>query len=1551
MNDMEIPKIYKEINSDNYLINCYRNITRTKPIHFFLILIEVLLILFQELEIYLGRFNNYENKNKFLNISYIAKRFDKLHANVKQIIILLHIIIFDGLYYYLKNKSFKRQNIFISIISNILELIHFRLFTLIFSNLLFKLKYTYYLMMLLLSIPHIYIIINNFLYNHLYYFVPPFINYPYDQFSSLFDIILLFIKIFISISENAGNYNLCKFAFLMAIIIQIFFSFFFIYKLFNNSYLFMKNTFLNKSRISLFLINTIIIIFAFLFGDDEIISVLFLIVCLGIFFIVMSYIFMIYNPLHFIKIKKETPLENIFFYLFILSNKNDLEFLIENKLNEHFEGCGLCPLCKKYVKFLENNQIDEEENEERILLIKKRKNKNDTKDNKLLDLFHIFYGGKNKYFELVRKIIINYKNIGKDSFKNNSYYYINLSFLIYSDFKKNNKTLSLNEKILLEVFNEENKLLDNHESQINQILFCNSFINLGNKILTQLKDILNCEQRIQKAKKLLELSISLKEMQSSKYKNNIFNHKQENISNSRNLIMACSIVYEEIFNTSLNNSQIPLRDNIQSLGDIFNNNSNKTDKIISLFLDITNKDCKIIRAGKDLYFYKNCNLFDLFPLVFKEYQINLVLSTILEYFDLNMNDDKKNNNKRSSLVRDARKDSIESKKNNKNIKIKNNNNNKNNNNIKYAETKIIICEIIFSKIYYKLLSMKLTPLFNSNYNSYFILFEGTFLLHKSTLITLQDYEEGNNPRERILAVSDPELEKPEIYSMTLQKYAQWQNEKGFILINISNFNISNKLYCVYSIEPRNKEASNKLKRDNGSIRLTKNEEELDEENKNVFKNSKEKLIDGTSSVISQQTATVYNNGISGIGIRSKKKGNMHEYNSLKKIRKIIYFSIPFILFALLIEFILLRAFRFSLLNELDSYFQFREIYSLYFQLFVTILSFTNIQIDDSNSKSQIEFYSNQFDFDTIDGYFNFSSFVKSQSQLLAEKIMNKRSDLVNIHKNIGDKKYNEIFGQKIKFNRISHNYNQEGKIVLSISYVNIQFHEALLIALNSYKMITNNTSNEPIFLMNSKDSNLILNLYNYSKELTQYQKEIYEIVLNYKNYRDTFNDINDYLFDSLLNVKSKLIELLIYIYLNVDILLMLFICSLLYAYLFYFENILMKILNYINMIMNMKTEKFSFSSFFLKKIENLENILKIYKEPTKCVKNLNNIYSEYQKNITNQNKNNLSEMNKRGYKKYANNENNKNEMDNIPKNQRIVTKKDIKNLHITFKYLIYLFIILFSLIGSYGGMMYMWYRHFKRQRNLYSIFEKDFTLERSIYAVISMYDFMIFENYTLTQLQNILMINKGIYINEDGILLAKFYNDLEIVFDNYRDKKRLKYFYSDIDKNFTCEMIYKEIVNETIDKIEKNSKNLNNIKDKLIKLCEKSGIEESKDIFSAFEYHYQFLKNAILSIKDFSFDGLVEHLNAGFPGHIKIFFNCILIYILDIVNNFPHEIACNKLNDILYRNIIITESIFIGIDIFLIVITFLFYISKIKNFCSQIILLNKIFQIYETQES
>ena len=77
---------------------------------------------------------------------------------------------------------------------------------------------------------------NNFIYNHLFYFVPDFIDYPYDEFSSSFDIILLFTKIFLSIASTTNNSDLGKFFFFILFLEQIFFSFYFIYKLYNYYY-------------------------------------------------------------------------------------------------------------------------------------------------------------------------------------------------------------------------------------------------------------------------------------------------------------------------------------------------------------------------------------------------------------------------------------------------------------------------------------------------------------------------------------------------------------------------------------------------------------------------------------------------------------------------------------------------------------------------------------------------------------------------------------------------------------------------------------------------------------------------------------------------------------------------------------------------------------------------------------------------------------------------------------------------------------------------------------------------------------------------------------------------------------------------------------------------------------------------------------------------------------------------------------------------------------------------------------------------------------------
>ena len=161
--------------------------------------------------------------------------------------------------------------------------------------------------------------------------------------------------------------------------------------------------------------------------------------------------------------------------------------------------------------------------------------------------------------------------------------------------------MSLNERILLEVLYKENSsFLDNYEFQINQLLLCNKFITLSTQILNLLKEILNYDSNLNKTKKFIELSRLLKEMKDPIYIKNLFCHKSENNTNSKHLLLTCSIIYEEIFNVTLNNSQMPIRDNLQQIEDIFHIGMNKNNNIIKLSLNLTKKSCKILRKGKGL---------------------------------------------------------------------------------------------------------------------------------------------------------------------------------------------------------------------------------------------------------------------------------------------------------------------------------------------------------------------------------------------------------------------------------------------------------------------------------------------------------------------------------------------------------------------------------------------------------------------------------------------------------------------------------------------------------------------------------------------------------------------------------------------------------------------------------------------------------------------------------------------------------------------------------------------------------------------------------------
>ena len=1554
MSDLENLKISKIINHENYFINSYKSLTRIKFIHILFSLIEIFLNIFLELEIILGGFEeeNITKKNTGLNyVSFITINFNKIHRLIRLAIMTSLILIVDSLYLLIKIKKFKLSHMYIKIIVNLIELIYFRAFMLIIFNLFFTLNGELLLIGFFFFIPQLLVIINNFLYNHLYYFVPDFIEYPYDEFSSFFDIALLSIKLLLSISSTTNNKGLGKFCFLILLIEQIFFCFYFLYKLKNHSYLFMKNSILNRTKVCLFFTKTIIVVFAILLGRSAILNTLFLCICIILFLIIMIYMYFIYNPFYNIKIKRETPMENIFFYFFVLSEKNDYEFIIRDKINEHYKNCGTCVLCKNFIKYSNKSKSTKTSDDELEKFINEENYKYNENNNKLINLFDIIYDGQNKYFDLMKKLILNYKQKGKESLNNNTYFFINFLFLIYSDYQNNNITLSLNERLILEVINQENRsFLDNHETQITQLMLCNSFISLANKILKELKDIINVGSNYRRIQKIIDLSVLLKEMKSSKYKRHLFSHKLENISNSKHLLLICSIMYEEIFNITLNNSHLPIRDNIQSLEDLFYNN--KINRIISLSVDLIYQKCKIIRAGKSLCSHINDNLFDLFPLIFKQYQINMFMSNILNF------ESKTNKEKNSSIISSKNINKDFSRKMSKkdiraNLKIANNKKNQK----QFSEIKLIICEKVSSKIYYQLLSLKLTPLLNNN-NNYFIIFDGCYSIYKNTLITLQDFEKNINSKEKLFAVSEPDLEKNnEIQYLAFNKNSICLH--NFILSKITTFNISHKYYNIYLVNKREKEAAQKTvekKINPRKISQIEDDENQISSNKNS-KTEKIQYLEDNSSVNSQTNAGSANSGgVSNYGIRNKRKDNIYENGGFSNIKKFAFF----IIISSFIIFILENFYLYSLQNDTynnnNSLLEYRDFYKLYFQLFSSTIGVACIY-ESHKCINLIDTFTNEYYAESEDDLFNLTLFVIVQNKILAKDMMDKKVYLSRVHKIIGNKKYNELFGKKNYYFRVSQSISQ-GRFNFSLSRVNLEFSEAILTICNSFQILVNGTNN-PVVLLNKLDNPFKIindNNQNYNLFLNDYQKEFYEMILNYKYYYQEFNSINEKL-NKILFSKSSYIEAFIYIFITLNIILILLVISAVYTYSAFFENMLIKIMNYINMILNANNEDFNFSINFSKKIENLENLLDFNNyDPIETMKNLNNLYINYQQFLTtkNKNKNNVNLMNKKNYKKIME-ENKKNELDDIPKNQRIMSKEEVKDLGITYIYKLVYFISLIVFIVSYILLLYIWMTYFSQKSNLYTLIQKNISLEMSIYRAINAYDLMVFHNYTLEEISDIILSNNNNTNVEPNYILNSFYNDIELAFNNKKEINKINNLYQDFEdeQNFTCENVY-YLNREKLNEIQSNDifKNLGrNITEILINICDKSRITESNDFRSVFEKHFQNIKNGVLSIQDYSYTGLLKIIKEqGILSRSSVFFNIIVIYIIEISNSEPCKNSIKKLFSKLQNSIQITEVIFFLFDLLSIIFVFFLYIKGIDNLCNQIFILKNVFKIFEIQD-
>ena len=1548
----EIPISYFSLYNSNYLNNCHKYLIRSKYIHFIITLIETLLNINQELYIFYIE-NNLEknNANNFVQfLLFIPENIQGLPMIIKIIIVLLYILIFDTIYYFLGKLKYKKDNIYLSILFNIIELFYFRISMLIFLNVFFCLSYIYFVLLLVLLIPHIYLTSYHFFYNHLYVFVPVFIDFPFDEFSSLFDIFSLVVKILFSILGNIKNINVRKCIYIITFIFLIFCCIIFIYHLIFHSYLFMKNLFLNKAKVSLFLIQTIVLIFSELIGQNGIANISFLVIFISLFIIIIFYVQLLYDPKVYIAFKRETPYQNMLYFLFILSNEIQPYYLIENKIGKHFEGCGICEICKKYIRYLNKSFDYFEFNEnENTYFINKEFCKN--QDRLINIFFDILYNGKNKYFYLIKEMILLYQS--KKLLDNISYFYINLSFLIFSELKNNNYILARNLQIILDEINKSNKLQDIHAAQIKGIILCDDFLTLVHSTLKQIKNILKSEES--QAIKFLKLSESLNEMKKPKYKEIFFSNKHDNVSNSRNIIYVCSLLYEEIFNTILNSNQVALRENYQIFEDNFINND-KIERIISLSLNLVNCYCKIVRAGKDLYCYRDNNLFDLIPLIFKDYLQKVFITKISSHFNSNILDSKekyneisKNFNNHSDNV------NFDSKKENRIIKrttMKRDSLRKNINKTEYFEFKMIISENISSKIFYRLLILKLTPLFNYDYNNCFILLDGSFKLYKNTIMTMQEIKNQGEMGQRIISVSKPEIEfPPGIYSITFQKYLIEIEKRNFRLVKILDFPLSKKLITIYTIVPKDKEAFKKLRKTSFySDETIKFGYQLKLEKKTSKKI--QYYFEDTASVKSQQTSTKNNlNFNSAFNIKAKKKEDIYRNSNLYIIENIIYIMIPLIILFTIIQVIHLMDLKKGDFNNDYSLICFNEFYKLYFQIFSSILSITCIRFN-SSCINIMSTYSQKVP--GLDYYFNCSQFFYGQNQVLLKSLLDKKSKLVDIHQNIGKNKYKEIFEQQIEYTRISKIF-KEDIIDLNLMKVNIIFSEAILIAINSFQLITNNTFTESIYILNKKEEPFLYfdNYGNNSKNLSDFQKELYEMILNYDVFWEQFRYIYYKLLEALA-FQTKNIKFYIYFYYNVAYSIILIILILLYIYMYNFEELIMKIMNHVNMIINSKDDNFNFFKEFSKKISNLEIILKIYSDnPIKAVHDLISIYNKYEKYITNQKKNILADVSKKGNKKSVQAENiDELLIDNVPRHLKIIKREDKEKLYIMFTYHIITLIIIICLVLTYISLHLLWRKYYLIKDNLYSLLRKDTELEMSFFKALNIYDLMIFDNYTLDELARDIFYDENKKVNDEYRLLNSFYEDLYLAYNFEIEIKVLVKEFSGFPYfNFTCQNLY-YIQSDNIKELEENPeiKKIGNIKDKMYVLCSRSNIDYFNDMNVVFGMHYQTIVESIIGIEDFSYKGLIQHLKNGFFGQIYLTFNLILMYITDIINVKFHKVEYDNLLEVLSNYLIITIVLLIILYIIIMSIVIFFYISRFKNFCSQIILLKQVFQLCEVHE-
>ena len=1511
----------------HYLSFSYNSLIKHKVIHYILFLIEIVSIFLQIFEIYYNDYKSLisENIKIFSYITPLIQSIKKLNIAIQfllYIIIIILIIIFSILFNYL-NLS---RNIVWDIIINLNEIIFYRLGSLIIFHYLFSFNSIFLIIGFILTVPYVLILFNGFNINHLFTFFFSFVKYPYDSFSKIIDIHLLLVKIFLSISAMSNGVYLSKFFFILSILILFFLQIYLTYIMFNKSYFLMNNISLNKTRYSILLSNCFIILLVLINKINEFNNVYF-IVCYGNI-LILSFLLVIifYDPYKFVKFRKDDNEENAIFYFFILDRDKNKNLLLETKIEEHIYQCGRCNLCKKYKATKVNDKFEN------------------------IDIYKIIYNNENYGLNLMNKIIREIRKNGKNSIAYNSYFLINLIYIYYIGIIQNDYCFFLNTELIYQLINSENsQYFEDYKIYLNRIKFTNNFIVKAREILDNIYKIFiekNIEKKYEIVFNLGDLLEELKFKEIKNTNNNIGNYNSANGNstdktlNCSNILTICSIFYEELYNESISNSRIYIRDSQNLLDDLINNNF-KNHKLITLEITAQNFKVKIARAGGFLNKYENFSLFDLFPEVFKSKQISLMKKILL--------------NSNSEFQ--------------KHDKIENNNKltNKSNKNKENEFQKIIFYFIIEEKegnnIYYQVLQLDLNLVILKTINTIFYL-NGIYKIDKDVIITEQRKEEeyllhfGNKDQLNTI------IDKTKDGKFKIKKASGYKYIGNKKLIRAENVLIGCKHYNAYHFfHPAKK---NNFTRSNKNNINFLNVGTIGDKSNNSENNDK-LIFNDVASQSSSVTSSISKNNLM-MNNRGNKRVESGEdiTKNFKVLRYILWIFIFLLIIILVIEYLVLKLYLSNLTKELIFCLSLSKYYIVYCRIFCSILSLSCIGLSSENStcvngiKEYSEFQMKSYNISTYENtteeekimkilllfFVNFEELLFNQEKIAYNILEATKENITNSLVEINQDKYNKIFQSNLTYHKITQKF-ENNELNLTIKKDKLTFNDAILLIATRCAILSEDIEDlrNPIYILNKFDEKTMFKNINKKNKLNPYQENFYLLLLDHNELvtylNETMNLIKQIVSDKLFSFKNLVFTILL---INVFLYLVIFI--ILFGFMSIYLIIIFQILKNIYTFLNEKLGDIAIKDIMRKKIDNLKMLLSFYeKDINSTINDLTSIYHNYKESYNLK----IKEESKHTKRESMNDK----EKESQNNNSNLLKLFKWKNFGIFFTYStkknVYKYSIIFLLI--FVALIFIVYiiifvQYLKKQNYVLQWVNLTLGISGSTNLLMTNFLIMLFTNQTFSEVSSQLP-------NKD--FTSYIYDKLKDLYEAGGLSNNFQDLLSNTEHTieYDCDKFYLNLdypyYNLLLSKYKSNDSTLISFYFTLSFFCHISKVMTFKNYKTVYMQLYNPIENIMQSFKCKEYSEIIKFIENNNIAGIQIIFFIAYVYLLDLMNTNIQNVLSTILNEI-NNKIDILGIIFIIAFLHLITSIYFSFTRNINKDCRNFIHMKKIFKVCNINE-